>query len=180
MDQNPMPETPAAPAMEAPVAAGREVAMFGAGCFWGVEAAFRELDGVKEAAVGYAGGHTRNPTYREVCSDTTGHAEVVRVEFDPAEVSYAQLVQLFFSIHDPTQRNRQGPDIGSQYRSVIFTFSEEQEAVAHRVKRALEASGEFRRPIATEIVPAAPFWRAEEYHQQYLARRGVASCHVRR
>lgn len=154
--------------------------MFGAGCFWGVEAAFRELDGVKEAAVGYAGGHTRNPTYREVCSDTTGHAEVVRVEFDPAEVSYAQLVQLFFSIHDPTQRNRQGPDIGSQYRSVIFTFSEEQEAVAHRVKRALEASGEFRRPIATEIVPAAPFWRAEEYHQQYLARRGVASCHVRR
>jgi peptide-methionine (S)-S-oxide reductase len=154
-----------------------EKAMFGAGCFWGVEAAFRRFPGVCQTAVGYAGGHTRNPTYKEVCSDTTGHAEVVLVEFDPAKVSYADLLNVFWENHDPTQLNRQGPDFGKQYRSAIFFFTPEQEAAARTSKERLEKSGRFRKPIVTEITAAPEFWRAEEYHQQYLEKRGAASCH---
>ena len=155
-----------------------EKASFGAGCFWGVEAAFRELDGVTATAVGYMGGQTRNPTYREVCTDETGHAEVVQVDYDPAKIGYDQLLDLFWQMHDPTTRNRQGPDAGSQYRSAIFTHSSEQEAVARLSKSRLEASGRFRRPVVTEIEPAGEFYRAEDYHQQYLEKRGLASCHV--
>lgn len=156
----------------------QEIATFGAGCFWGVEAAFRKVLGVLDVAVGYSGGHTQNPTYREVCTDTTGHAEVVQVTFDPEKVSYDQLLNVFWSIHDPTQVNRQGPDFGKQYRTTIFFHSPEQEAAAKKSKQALEASRKFARPIATEITPAGPFWRAEEYHQRYLEKRGAASCHV--
>jgi peptide-methionine (S)-S-oxide reductase len=153
-----------------------EVAVFGAGCFWGVEETFRRVPGVKSTAVGYTGGHTPKPTYRDVCSHTTGHAEVVKVEFDPAVVSYDQLLDIFWAEHDPTQLNRQGPDVGDQYRSVIFYQSPEQEAAA---KASLEAHRpNFRRPIATQIVPAEPFHMAEEYHQQYLAKRGMGSCHI--
>jgi len=147
-------------------------ATFGAGCFWGVESAFRRVKGVTDAAVGYAGGTLANPTYEDVCSDRTGHAEVVEVEFDPKQVSYETLLELFFEVHDPTQVNRQGPDIGSQYRSVIFTDDDEQAATARAVKERLDKSGRFRRPIATEIVPTPTFWRAEEYHQQYDEKRG--------
>ncbi len=155
-----------------------EKATFGAGCFWGIEAAFRKVPGVVDAAVGYAGGHTQNPTYHEVCTDTTGHAEVVQVEFDPAKVSYEKLLDLFWKIHDPTQKNRQGPDVGAQYRTVIFYHSPEQEAAARASRDALAKSGKFvLRRIATEIVPAGPFWRAEDYHQRYLEKRGVESCH---
>jgi peptide-methionine (S)-S-oxide reductase len=153
-----------------------QTATFGAGCFWGVEAAFRALDGVVDAAVGYAGGDTENPTYEEVCSKTTGHAEVVQVEYDPARVSYEELLEVFWNKHDPTQLNRQGPDIGTQYRSVIFYHSPEQETAALESKAALEKSGRFPRPIVTFIEPAPTFYRAEEYHQQYLARRGRTSC----
>jgi len=152
-------------------------AMFGAGCFWGVEAAFRKIPGVLATAVGYSGGHVANPTYRQVCSDTTGHAEVVEVEYDPARVSYEQLLAVFWENHDPTQLNRQGPDIGSQYRSVIFYYDEAQKAAAEASKAALEASGRYRRPIVTAIEPADTFWRAEEYHQQYLEKRGLTTCH---
>jgi peptide-methionine (S)-S-oxide reductase len=152
-------------------------ATFGAGCFWGVEAAFRRVKGVVDTAVGYEGGITENPTYHDVCTDRTGHAEVVQVEFDPEQVSYEQLLEVFWSIHDPTQVNRQGPDVGTQYRSVIFYHSPEQEAVARKSKEALERSGRYRRPIATAIEPARVFWRAEEYHQRYLEKRGLASCH---
>ncbi|HZS82235.1 MAG TPA: peptide-methionine (S)-S-oxide reductase MsrA [Stellaceae bacterium] len=155
-----------------------EKATFGAGCFWGVEAEFRKLPGVVETAVGYSGGTTANPSYEDVCSDETGHAEVVEVTFDPAKIGYEQLLDVFWNAHDPTTLNRQGPDIGSQYRSAIFTHSPEQEAAARASKARLEASGRFRRPIVTEIVPAGPFWRAEEYHQQYLEKRGLAACHV--
>lgn len=151
-----------------------EKATFGAGCFWGVEAAFRRVKGVVETAVGYSGGTLENPTYRDVCSDTTGHAEVVQVEYDPSQVSYEALLQLFWEIHDPTQLNRQGPDIGTQYRSVIFFHTPQQEAAARASKEALERSGRYRRPIVTQILPAAPFWRAEEYHQRYLEKRGIA------
>jgi peptide-methionine (S)-S-oxide reductase len=156
-----------------------EKATFAAGCFWGVEAAFRQLKGVKSTAVGYIGGQTKNPTYEQVCTDRTGHAEAVEVEFDPAEVSYEQLLDTFWQNHDPTQRNRQGPDVGSQYRSAIFFHSPEQQAAAIRSKEQLDASGKLSRPIATEIVPAAEFNRAEDYHQQYLEKRGLASCHIR-
>ena len=156
----------------------RELATFGAGCFWGVEAAFRNIPGVIDAAVGYSGGKTENPTYRDVCSDETGHAEVVQVTFDPEKVSYQQLLDAFFKMHDPTQVNRQGPDFGTQYRTAIFFHSPEQEAIAKKTKEALQASGKFRAPIATEITPASPFWRAEEYHQRYLEKRGAASCHI--
>lgn len=156
-----------------------EKATFAAGCFWGVEAAFRQTQGVKSTAVGYTGGHTKNPTYEEVCTDRTGHAEAVEVEFDPAEVSYEQLLSVFWQNHDPTQRNRQGPDVGSQYRSAIFCHTPEQQSAAIASKQSLDTSGRLKRPIATEIVPAAPFYRAEEYHQQYLEKRGQASCHLR-
>lgn len=154
-----------------------QLATFGAGCFWGVEQAFRETEGVTETAVGYAGGHMKDPTYRDVCTDRTGHAEVVQVEFDPERVSYDQLLAVFWENHDPTQLNRQGPDVGSQYRSAIFTHSPEQEAAAVASKEALARGGRYRRPVVTEIVPASPFYRAEEYHQQYLAKRGIAHCH---
>ena len=154
-----------------------EMATFGAGCFWGIEAAFRRVPGVIDTAAGYSGGRTKNPTYEDVCTDETGHAEVVQVTFDPAKVSYEQLLDIFWQIHDPTQVNRQGPDFGAQYRTAIFFHSPEQEAAANKSKAALEASGKFRRPIATEITPAAPFYRAEEYHQRYLEKRGAASCH---
>jgi peptide-methionine (S)-S-oxide reductase len=154
-----------------------EIATFGAGCFWGIEAAFRRVPGVVDAVSGYSGGHMANPTYKDVCTDETGHAEVVQVTFDPAKLSYAQLLDTFWQIHDPTQMNRQGPDFGSQYRSAIFFHSPEQEAVAKKSEAALEASGKFRRPIATEITAAGTFYRAEEYHQKYLEKRGATSCH---
>ena len=155
-----------------------EIATFGAGCFWGVEAAFRRVPGVLDAVSGYSGGHTENPSYKDVCTDRTGHAEVVQVTFDPSKVTYEQLLDIFWKIHDPTQVNRQGPDFGTQYRTAIFYHSPEQEATARKSKQALEASGKLRRPIATEITPASPFWRAEEYHQRYLEKRGAESCHI--
>jgi peptide-methionine (S)-S-oxide reductase len=154
-----------------------EIATFGAGCFWGIEAAFQKVPGVTETAVGYSGGEMVNPTYKDVCTDETGHAEVVQVTFDPAKVSYEQLLDVFWTIHDPTQVNRQGPDFGSQYRTAIFYRSPEQEAIAKKSRAALEASGKLKRAIATEITPAGMFYRAEEYHQKYLQKRGVASCH---
>ena len=156
----------------------QEIATFGAGCFWGIEAAFRRVPGVLDAAVGYSGGRTENPSYQDVCTDTTGHAEVVQVTFDPEKLSYEQLLDVFWTIHDPTQVNRQGPDYGKQYRTAIFFHSPEQEATAKKSKQALEASGKLRRPVATEITPAGTFWRAEEYHQRYLEKRGAASCHI--
>jgi len=156
----------------------QEIATFGAGCFWGIEAAFRRVSGVLDAAVGYSGGRTENPSYQDVCTDTTGHAEVVQVTFDPEKLSYEQLLDVFWTIHDPTQVNRQGPDYGKQYRTAIFFHSPEQEATAKKSKQALEASGKLRRPVATEITPAGTFWRAEEYHQRYLEKRGAASCHI--
>jgi peptide-methionine (S)-S-oxide reductase len=155
-----------------------EKAMFGAGCFWGVEEAFRRVPGVIEAISGYAGGQTENPTYREVCTDRTGHAEVVQVEFDPERLSYPQLLEVFWQVHDPTTLNRQGPDVGTQYRSVIYTYSSEQGREAGESKAALQQSGRFRRPIVTEIKPAPEFWRAEEYHQRYLEKRGISACHL--
>lgn len=155
-----------------------EKATFGAGCFWGVEAAFRQLEGVTSTAVGYMGGTLKNPTYEDVCTDRTGHAEVVQVEFDPARVSYDQLLDVFWQNHDPTTLNRQGPDVGTQYRSVIFYHTPEQQRAAIASKEALAKSGRFRRPIVTEIVPAGDFWRAEEYHQQYLEKRGLAHCRL--
>jgi len=154
-------------------------ATFGAGCFWGVEAAFRQVQGVVSTAVGYMGGRLNNPTYRDVCMDQTGHAEVVQVEYDPAKVSYDDLLRLFWESHDPTTMNRQGPDVGTQYRSVIFSHSEEQASAARASKQSLERAGLFKRPIVTEIVPAAEFWRAEEYHQQYLEKRGLAHCSLK-
>ncbi len=155
-----------------------EKATFGAGCFWGVEATFREINGVVDAAAGYEGGHTANPTYKDVCTDLTGHAEVVEVEYDPTKVGYDRLLDIFWNSHDPTQVNRQGPDSGTQYRTVIFYHTPEQEQAARASKAKLEVSKKFRRPIATEIVPAQTFYRAEEYHQQYLAKRGLRHCHV--
>jgi peptide-methionine (S)-S-oxide reductase len=153
-------------------------ATFGAGCFWGVEAEFRGVPGVIEAIAGYSGGHTADPTYKQVCTGQTGHAEVVEVEYDPSKVSYGQLLDVFWSAHDPTQLNRQGPDFGTQYRSVIFYHDEEQKAEAEASKARLDASGLYRRPIATQIVPAVPFYRAEEYHQRYFEKQGRASCHL--
>ena len=154
-----------------------EIATFGAGCFWGVEASFQRVPGLIDTVVGYSGGHRENPTYQDVCTDETGHAEVVQVTFDPAKVSYEQLLNVFWQAHDPTQVNRQGPDFGTQYRTAIFFHSPEQETIAKKSRAALEASGKFRRPIATEITPAGKFYRAEEYHQKYLQKRGAASCH---
>jgi peptide-methionine (S)-S-oxide reductase len=155
-----------------------EKATFGAGCFWGVEETFRQIDGVTSTMVGFAGGTTASPSYKQVCYDNTHHAEVVQVQFDPSKVSYEQLLKVFWESHDPTQVNRQGPDVGDQYRSVIFYHSPEQQAAAIASKEALEASGKHRRPIATQIEPAPAFWPAEEYHQQYLAKRGMSSCHI--
>ncbi len=154
-----------------------EIATFGAGCFWGVEAAFQRVPGVIDTAVGYSGGEMPNPTYKDVCTGETGHAEVVQVTFDPAKVTYEQLLEAFWQAHDPTQANRQGPDFGAQYRTAIFFHSPEQEAAAKKSRAALDASGRFKRPIVTEITPASTLWRAEEYHQKYLQKRGVASCH---
>jgi len=156
----------------------KETATFGAGCFWGVEAAFRQVKGVLETAVGYSGGWMKNPNYQDVCTDRTGHAEVVQVTFDPSVVSYEQLLDMFWKKHDPTQLNRQGPDHGTQYRSVIFYHSPQQKQAAERSKERLQASGRYARPVVTEIAPAGPFYRAEEYHQQYLKKRGLASCHT--
>jgi len=153
------------------------IATFAAGCFWGVEDAFRGVKGVKSTTVGYTGGHTKNPTYKEVCSHTTGHAEAVEVEFDPQQVSYQKLLDLFWEIHDPTQLNRQGPDVGTQYRSAIFFHDAEQEAAARASKAAQEKSGKYHGPVVTEVAPAPEFYRAEDYHQQYFEKRGVKSCH---
>lgn len=153
-------------------------ATFGAGCFWGVEEEFRKVPGVLATAVGYSGGSLQNPTYKDVCTDTTGHAEVVEVDYDPAAVSYDALLDVFWNNHNPTQLNRQGPDVGTQYRSAIFFHDAAQEAAARASKDRLQKSGRFPRPIVTEISPAQPFWRAEEYHQRYFEKRGGGSCHV--
>jgi peptide-methionine (S)-S-oxide reductase len=154
-------------------------ATFGAGCFWGVEATFRKINGVIETAVGYEGGTMDKPTYRDVCGDQTGHAEVVQIEFDPAKVTYEDLLEVFWSNHNPTTLNRQGPDVGSQYRSAIFFHSEEQKKKAAASKEQQQKSERFKgRQIVTEIVSATTFFRAEEYHQQYLEKRGLASCHI--
>jgi peptide-methionine (S)-S-oxide reductase len=155
-----------------------EKATFGAGCFWGVEARFAAMPGVLDTAAGYEGGDLEHPTYKEVCTDRTGHAEVVDVTFDPSRLSYDTLLDAFFSMHDPTQVNRQGPDWGSQYRSVIFTHSDEQANVAKGKIAELNASGAYRQPIATKVEPASTFWKAEEYHQRYLEKRGMVHCHI--
>jgi peptide-methionine (S)-S-oxide reductase len=158
----------------------RELATFAAGCFWGVELEFGKMPGVLGTRVGYTGGRTSNPGYYEVCDGDTGHAEAVLIEFDPSAVSFETLVREFFNLHDPTTLNRQGPDVGEQYRSAIFYHSPEQKATAERVITELTEMGEFDRPIVTELVPAGTFWDAEEYHQKYFERRGMASCHIRR
>jgi peptide-methionine (S)-S-oxide reductase len=155
-----------------------EKATFAAGCFWGVEATFRALPGVTATRVGYTGGSTEKPGYKDVCTDRTGHAEAVEVTYDPARISYDDLLKVFWENHDPTTLNRQGPDVGTQYRSAIFYLSPEQEAAARASKDRLAQSGAFRRPIVTQIVPAAEFWQAEDYHQQYLEKRGLAHCHI--
>ncbi len=152
-----------------------EKATLGAGCFWGVEATYRRLAGVKDTQVGYMGGKLRNPTYKDVCTDSTGHAEVLEVTFDPEVISYHDILEVFWDNHNPTTLNRQGPDVGTQYRSAIFYHSPEQEAEAKASRDAAQAR--FPRPIVTEIVPATEFWRAEEYHQQYLEKRGLSQCH---
>jgi peptide-methionine (S)-S-oxide reductase len=153
------------------------LATFAAGCFWGVEQLFGQVPGVTATRVGYTGGTLESPRYEDVCSDTTGHAEAVEIEFDPSQVSYEKLLDLFFHLHDPTQVNRQGPDSGSQYRSAIFYHDAEQQAAARAAVQGYQ--GRFRKKIATQIVPAARFWPAEEYHQKYFDKRGVAGCHVR-
>ena len=153
-----------------------EQATFAAGCFWGVEAAFRKVEGVASTEVGYSGGKTKNPAYKDVCTNTTGHAECVRVTYDPSALSYEKLLEVFWQCHDPTQRNRQGPDYGTQYRSAIFTHTPEQKAAAEASKKKLEASGGLKRPVATEITPASTFYPAEDYHQQYLEKQGLSHC----
>ena len=155
-----------------------EKAMFGAGCFWGVEAAFRKVKGVTSTAVGYSGGSFPNPTYEDVCTGRTGHDEVIMVEFDPSQVNYENLLGVFWDCHDPTTLNRQGPDIGSQYRSAVFFFNSEQETLAKASKGALQKSGRYGRDIVTEVTPASEFYVAEDYHQQYLEKRGSASCRL--
>jgi len=153
-----------------------EKATFAAGCFWGVEAAFRKVAGVQATSVGYSGGTVVNPVYHQVCSGTTGHAEAVEIEYDPSVVSYDELLHLFWSIHDPTTLNRQGPDVGTQYRSVIFYHNDDQKTKAAASKKQLAASGRFKKSIVTEIVPASTFFKAEEYHQRYLEKRGLSAC----
>jgi peptide-methionine (S)-S-oxide reductase len=155
-----------------------ECATFAAGCFWGVEETFRQTPGVVDTRVGYTGGHTESPTYQQVCAKGTGHAEAVEVVFDPTRVSYDELLEVFWSSHDPTQVDRQGPDVGTQYRSAVFFHTPEQEAAARASKQRLEGGGTLPRPVATEITAAATFWPAEDYHQQYLAKRGMGSCAV--
>ena len=155
-----------------------EKATFGAGCFWHVEEAFRQMEGIVSTQAGYMGGTKEKPTYEDVCSHTTGHAEVVEVTYDPGRVSYEELLRVFWDCHDPTQLNRQGPDIGSNYRSAIFFHTPDQEALAKKSRELEERSGRRRGPIVTEITPASTFWRAEEYHQQYLAKRGMGSCRL--
>jgi peptide-methionine (S)-S-oxide reductase len=156
-----------------------EKATFAAGCFWGVEATFRQLKGVLSTQVGYIGGSVSNPTYKQVCTDTTGHAEAVEVTYDPSLISYNDLLNVFWENHDPTQLNRQGPDHGTQYRTAIFFHSPEQQKLAEGSKIEMEVSRRFTRPIATHIVPTVEFWPAEEYHQQYLEKRGLSSCHIK-
>ena len=158
--------------------ASTDTATFAAGCFWGVEDAFRKTPGVHDAVSGYTGGQTENPTYEDVCYRDTGHAEAVEVTFDPSKVSYEQLLKQFRELHDPTQVNRQGPDVGSQYRSAIFTHSPEQQAAAEAWKKSLDESGTLPRPVATQIAPAATFYRAEEYHQRYFEKSGRGACHI--
>ena len=154
----------------------KELATFAAGCFWGVEASFRKITGVLDTVVGYTGGDTKNPTYQQVCTHTTGHAEAIQVTYDPAKISYAQLVQAFFDLHDPTTPDRQGPDVGSQYRSAIFYHDEAQKQTAEAVKEELDQSGKYRYPIVTQIVPAVPFYEAEEYHQRYYEKHNLRYC----
>lgn len=156
----------------------REVATFGAGCFWGVEARFRDIDGVLETTVGYLGGDYDNPSYEDVCTGRTGHAEVVRIVYDSGKVSFDDLLEVFWEMHDPTSLNRQGPDTGTQYRSAIFYHTPEQKAAAEASRERLDASGRFSRPVVTEITPASTFYRAEEYHQRYLEKKGLSSCAI--
>ncbi len=155
-----------------------EKAIFAAGCFWGVESEFAAMPGVVETEVGYINGTTEHPTYDDVCAHATGHAEAVRITYDPGKISYADLVNKFFALHDPTQVNRQGPDVGDQYRSAIFFVNPEQERVARELTMSLDKSGRFRKPIATIIELAKTFWRAEEYHQKYFEKRGGGACHI--
>ncbi len=155
-----------------------EKATFAAGCFWGVEAEFRQIPGVVSTSVGYTGGQTEDPTYKQVCTDRTGHAEAVEVVYDPSRVSYLQLLKVFWENHDPTTLNRQGPDVGSQYRSAVFYHTPEQQAAAEASKEELERSGRYRRPIVTQIVAAPDYYPAEDYHQQYLEKRGLATCRI--
>jgi peptide-methionine (S)-S-oxide reductase len=155
-----------------------ELATFGAGCFWGVEATFRNVKGVKDATVGYLGGTLESPTYKDVCTGRTGHAEVVQLVYDPSQVTYEKLLEVFWENHNPTTQNRQGPDVGTQYRSAIFYHTDEQKRIAEESKAKLTASGKFSRPIVTEITPASTFYKAEDYHQRYLEKRGLASCHI--
>lgn len=155
-----------------------QTATFAAGCFWGVEELFRKLPGVLSTRVGYTGGSKPNPTYEEVCTDTTGHAEAIEITFDPAQISYLDLLGYFFANHNPTTLNRQGPDAGTQYRSAIFYHSDEQKQLATQIKTSLDTSGEFKDPIVTEILPATSFYPAEEYHQKYLKKRGKDSCGI--
>lgn len=164
------------PAEEAAMKTGK--ATFAAGCFWGVEDVFRKMPGVIDTQVGYTGGRTVNPTYQDVCTDTTGHAEAIEITFDPVKVSYGKLLDLFWQMHDPTQVDRQGPDVGTQYRSAIFYHSPEQKDVAEASKTALDKSGKYKKPVATQIVPAMPFYRAEEYHQRYFEKNGGPACHL--
>ena len=156
-----------------------ERAIFAAGCFWGIEAAFKKLNGVVSATSGYTGGHTENPTYEDVCTGKTGHAEAVEIFFDPSKISYKELLEVFWKIHDPTTLNRQGPDIGSQYRSAIFYHSEEEEKLAGESKRKLEESKTFKNKIVTEIVKATEFYKAEDYHQNYYEKHGINSCGIK-
>lgn len=155
-----------------------EQATFAMGCFWGVEVTFRNTEGVQDAIVGYTGGTSVNPTYQEVCGGRTGHTEAVLVTYDPAKLSYDALLDVFWANHDPTTLNRQGPDVGTQYRSAIFYHNNHQKAAAEESKTRQDQSGRFRRPIVTEIIPAATFYPAEDYHQRYLEKRGMASCHI--
>ncbi len=154
-----------------------EKATFAAGCFWGVEETFRTLPGVRKTSVGYTGGKTKNPTYEQVCANNTGHAEAIEIEFDPKKISYEKLLSIFFANHDPTQLNRQGPDVGEQYRSAVFFHSKKQRELAQKAKMELEKSKKFPRPVVTQVVPAPEFYPAEEYHQKYLQKRGMEACH---